>query len=187
MSDVKRYDCTSGGAQFCQGCYTMTEDTLGDYVKFEDFDALLKERNELRSRLAAAELNQWQPISTAPKMRKIIVHYLNGLGKHRTVMACYYVENSLEMHDDYDYVGTADEYTGFADAGWYEEHDSEAPLMPLDVEPDFWMPLPAPPIDAHLTGDAPTGAGGNPRAFVCCEGVGRHADGCSAAGAGEVP
>lgn len=37
---IKRFDCTDGGAQFCAGCYTMTEDSLGDYVKFEDHDAL---------------------------------------------------------------------------------------------------------------------------------------------------
>ena len=46
---VKRYDCTSGGAPFCQGCYTMTEDSLGDYVKFEDHDVL-------SARLAEAEM-----------------------------------------------------------------------------------------------------------------------------------
>ena len=41
MSDVKRFDCTSGGAQFCQGCYTMTQDDeYGDYVLYEDYEAL---------------------------------------------------------------------------------------------------------------------------------------------------
>ena len=35
---IKRYDCTDGGAQFCAGCYTMTEDSLGDYVSFWDYD-----------------------------------------------------------------------------------------------------------------------------------------------------
>jgi hypothetical protein len=46
-------------------------------------------------------------------------------------------------------------------------------------------------IDAHLSaapareGEAPTGAGGNPRAYVCCEGVDRHADGCPLAAARE--
>lgn len=37
---VKRYDCTDGGAQFCAGCYTMTEDSLGDYVKFDEYNAV---------------------------------------------------------------------------------------------------------------------------------------------------
>jgi hypothetical protein len=37
---VKRYDCGNGGAQFCQGCYTMEENALGDYVRYEDFERL---------------------------------------------------------------------------------------------------------------------------------------------------
>lgn len=95
----------------------------------------------------AAEPGAWQPIETAPHMRKIVVHYLNELGKHRVVLACFYEEKSLEMHDDYEDVGTWDEDSGmsFADAGWYEEHDSDSPLMPLAGEPTHWMPLPSPP------------------------------------------
>lgn len=42
---VKRYDCTDGGSKFCQGCYTMTECEYGDYVAWEDFDAM-RERAE---------------------------------------------------------------------------------------------------------------------------------------------
>lgn len=47
---VKTYDCTDGGAQWCQGCYTMTEDKDGDgdWVRKEDYDAL------------AAELVDWR-------------------------------------------------------------------------------------------------------------------------------
>ncbi|HIE5779178.1 TPA: hypothetical protein ACXNSB_006002 [Pseudomonas aeruginosa] len=41
MSEVKRYDCTNGGFAFCQGCYQMKEDPLGDYVSSEDYDALV--------------------------------------------------------------------------------------------------------------------------------------------------
>lgn len=40
MDDVKRYDCTNGGAQYCQGCYQMSETPLGDYVRADDYDAL---------------------------------------------------------------------------------------------------------------------------------------------------
>jgi sulfur relay (sulfurtransferase) DsrC/TusE family protein len=53
--------------------------------------------------LAIAYIRQhddWQPIETAPKMRKIIVTYKNELGKDRCVMACYYEANALEMNDD---------------------------------------------------------------------------------------
>lgn len=38
---MQRYDCTNGGAQFCQGCYTMTPDTDGDYVTYADHAAAL--------------------------------------------------------------------------------------------------------------------------------------------------
>lgn len=40
---VKRYDCTSGGAQWCQGCYTMEEESDrvdGNWVRAEDYDTL---------------------------------------------------------------------------------------------------------------------------------------------------
>jgi len=43
MSDeqvVKRYECTSGNAAWCHGCYTMTEDESGDYVAYEDYATL---------------------------------------------------------------------------------------------------------------------------------------------------
>lgn len=39
-ASVERFDCTNGGAAWCQGCYTMTRDDLGDYVRHEDYEAL---------------------------------------------------------------------------------------------------------------------------------------------------
>lgn len=89
----------------------------------------------------------WQPIETAPHMRKLIVSYVNDLGKRRCVMACYYKARSLEMDDDYAEVGEYDEATGasFAPEGWYEEHEGDSPLMPLSGQPTHWMPLPASP------------------------------------------
>ena len=47
--EVKRYDCTDGGARFCQGCYTMSECEFGEYVSWDDYDALLAERDALRN------------------------------------------------------------------------------------------------------------------------------------------
>lgn len=80
-------------------------------------------------------------------MRKVIVSYTNALGRGRCVMACYYKAHSLEMHDDYLDVGEYDEASGesFAPEGWYEEHDSDNPIMTLAGEPTHWMPLPEPP------------------------------------------
>lgn len=54
--EVKRYDCTNGGATFCQGCYTMTETEYGDYVSAEDYDALAAENAELKQ--ANADLDR---------------------------------------------------------------------------------------------------------------------------------
>ncbi len=51
--EVKRYDCTDGGARFCQGCYTMSECEFGEYVSWDDYDALLAERDRLREALTA--------------------------------------------------------------------------------------------------------------------------------------
>jgi hypothetical protein len=92
-------------------------------------------------------MSEWQDIETAPKMRKVIATYVNELGKRRTVMACYYVDHALEMHDDYADVGVYDEATGdsYAPAGWYEEIDHEGDIFLLGGEPTHWMPLPAPP------------------------------------------
>lgn len=50
MSDVKRFDCTSGGSQYCYGCYTMSrDDEYGDYVLFEDYDRLRAELSRYRA------------------------------------------------------------------------------------------------------------------------------------------
>lgn len=54
--EVKRYDCTSGGAQHCYGCYTMKESELGDYVEWEAYEALQAECEELRK---DAERYRW--------------------------------------------------------------------------------------------------------------------------------
>lgn len=53
MSDVKRYDCTNGGSRYCQGCYTMTETPLGDYVSSDDYEALEAEAQALREEVSA--------------------------------------------------------------------------------------------------------------------------------------
>lgn len=97
--------------------------------------------------IAAYEQAKWRPIEEAPKMRKIIVTYRNAHEKRRSVMACYYVENALEMSDDYAEVGVWDEASGssYAPAGWYEEIDHEGDIHELSGDPDFWQPLPEPP------------------------------------------
>jgi hypothetical protein len=54
---VKRFNCTSGGAQFCQGCYQMErDDEHGDYVSFEDYERLTAERDLYKQRAEQAEM-----------------------------------------------------------------------------------------------------------------------------------
>lgn len=36
---IQRFDCTNGGAQFCQGCYQMEQDSDGEYVRYVDHAA----------------------------------------------------------------------------------------------------------------------------------------------------
>ena len=43
MSELKRFECTSGGAQYCYGCYVMTEDADGDYVRYADVEQRIAE------------------------------------------------------------------------------------------------------------------------------------------------
>jgi hypothetical protein len=89
----------------------------------------------------------WQPIETAPHMRKLIVFYVNACGMDRTVMACYFDAKTLELDDDCGVAGEWDEatLTDYAPAGWYEQHEHDSPLMPLEEQPTHWMPLPDPP------------------------------------------
>lgn len=53
--DVQRFDCTSGRAQFCYGCYQMSEDAHGDYVSAEDYARLIARLRAAEVLLAGAE------------------------------------------------------------------------------------------------------------------------------------
>lgn len=33
---IKQYDCTNGGYQYCSGCYQMSQEEYGDYVRVDD-------------------------------------------------------------------------------------------------------------------------------------------------------
>ena len=50
---------------------------------------------DLRTLISLARLSGeggWQPISTAPKDRKLLVAYRNALGNWRVVTACYHTQ-----------------------------------------------------------------------------------------------
>lgn len=85
----------------------------------------------------------WQPIATAPKGRKVIAGYYNVLGKWRSVMACYYLPGTLPATDDWIADGE------YAPEGWYEESEAYCEnLLQMDCQPTHWQPLPHPPRPA---------------------------------------
>lgn len=48
---LPRFNCGSGGAQFCQGCYQMEEDEHGEYVRWEDYECRKEAEMKLRGLL----------------------------------------------------------------------------------------------------------------------------------------
>lgn len=84
---------------------------------------------------APVQVMEWLPIESAPKGQKLIVGYTNNNGKWRTVLAQYWLPDTLESdHTE----------NGFADEGWYESTEAYEELAPIDYEPTHWMPLPPP-------------------------------------------
>lgn len=80
MKGVKRYDCTSGGAQFCQGCYTMTrDDEYGDYVLHEDYAAIRAQLDDAAILIArlAHSLKKANPANGLPAKA---MDYLASIG-----------------------------------------------------------------------------------------------------------
>lgn len=39
---IKRYDCTNGGYQYCAGCFQMSVDEYGDYLRVDDVESRLE-------------------------------------------------------------------------------------------------------------------------------------------------
>jgi hypothetical protein len=65
---IKTYDCTSGGAQWCQGCYTMDEmpDFLGkrqgDWVNLADYEKLEATLKRVQAALAQTSPVLWKSL-----------------------------------------------------------------------------------------------------------------------------
>jgi hypothetical protein len=90
----------------------------------------------------------WQPIETAPERRKVLVTWINALGKRRITVASYWPMHTLPLADDVPNYQVTEEGTN-VDAGWWEESEGNDDAMFRLVETmTHWMPLPAPPLPA---------------------------------------
>ena len=63
--EVKRYDCTSEDSYHCNGCFTMKERPRGDYVEWEDYEALQAAYERLRKHLQNL-IDQTTPLVPEP-------------------------------------------------------------------------------------------------------------------------
>ena len=138
------------------GCQDLTDDDIDQIITWQDdcgrgdigfqgfCDKLIKAFSTQSAATAQAVGcgDAWQPIKTAQKGKTLIVGYLNRGGNWRSVMARYYLPQTLEAADDSHYA--ADE-EGYAPEGWYEESETHESILPTDEPPTHWMPRPTPP------------------------------------------
>ena len=102
---------------------------------------------------AALEAEQWRPIETAPKGKKLIVYgEVPGRRHCYTMMARYWDRHTLDVPDGYedeDWVDLDDDGTPYMPADWYEEVEGDdAP--PTNLRPTHWRPLPLPPFPQEV-------------------------------------
>jgi len=106
-------------------------------------------RAELSAFKAAASFvppkHDWQPIETAPERRKVLVTWVNALGKRRTTMATFWPVGTLSMGDDCS-DDDVDEEGRNVHAAWFEESEAnDETYYRLTETLTHWMPLPLPP------------------------------------------
>ena len=102
--------------------------------------AIDEEVEKARAALSSPVTSPWQGIETAPKGQKIIAGYYNGLGRWRSIMACYYLSGTLEAGESYD----GGDEDGYAPEGWYEESETHDEIRPCQI-PTHWTRVPGPP------------------------------------------
>jgi hypothetical protein len=95
-------------------------------------------------------LVNWQPIETAPKDGSKILVYLACAPSQREWDAWHiYLERytiGFWLHDKWKSIETKDCGTmGSDETGWMED------IVPIDIEPTHWMPLPEPPTERNKT------------------------------------
>ncbi len=148
--EVKRYDPFGYDGLSA----LMHEDVLGDYVRHEDYEDLLAER----------DAQQW--ISVEDRLPDsglcVLAYYTNSHGKGRRIRAEYVAPKSREVEWEYADPDTQcvehDEESDsfYLTAGWYELIDNWEEYTSIAVvegEVTHWMPLPAAPI--ALQGEQP--------------------------------
>lgn len=120
---------------------------VSGYAKIDDERVRLArgKLTALSARLSGmAAVPQWQPIKTAPKGKRVLVSYVNKLGKRRAAMATYFTADDISDWENGD----------SCDPGWYERsyaHEAESELVfATEAEPDFWMNRPASPEPPHV-------------------------------------
>lgn len=117
-----------------------------------DFDEQAKARDMLRAFADSLRLADqgagWQPISTAPKDKTILLRVPldNGLNpKMATVIGFFADAGSIEM-DDWDSDDVHPEDGTNLNAAWFSRSDDREPYaMMLNWAPTLWQPLPQPP------------------------------------------
>jgi hypothetical protein len=110
----------------------------------DDLSKSLREAaTAIRELLAAVQGEGWQPIETAPERKKVLVSWVNELGKRRTALAVFYPVGTIELDESpEDWV---DEDGKNTVAGGWESREAGGDDWYLDEQPTHWMPLPAPP------------------------------------------
>ena len=94
--------------------------------------------------MTATKVRAWQDMASAPHNVSVLLCYRNRLNNWRIVRGCYHTE--LTWQDEYDFDDGDDARHQYCPAGWYEGSEMHETLLPLDHDPLFWMPLPAPPL-----------------------------------------
>ena len=90
---------------------------------------------------------EWQQIATAPERKKVIVSWVNALGKRRMTFAAFYPAGTLELEEAPEDM-LNDDGTN-TEAGWFEIREAgDAVDWHLNETLTHWMPRPIPPAEA---------------------------------------
>lgn len=101
----------------------------------------------LALRPQAVPMTEWQPMSTAPSSKTVLLAYKNEYRRVITVKACYYPKHTEEASEEdaaLDYDEATDTY--YVAAGWYEDNSESEINYGITGEFLGWLPV---PVFAH--------------------------------------